>query len=86
MNTLFLLMAQYDARAIVPLDDVVRDYFPHLTVDAFRRKVGRGDIRIPVTRIEGSQKSAQGVHLSDLAAWIDDRRAAAQKEMRALAS
>jgi hypothetical protein len=35
--------------------------------------------------MESSQKSAKGVHISDLAAWIDQRRAVAQHECRALA-
>lgn len=81
MNTAFLLMAQYDAKAVVPVSAVVRDYFPHLTVEKFVRKVSIGEIRIPLLRIEaGSQKAAKGVHLFDLAQYIDDRRAAAVKE------
>lgn len=65
MNTAFLLMAQYDARAIIPVETVVADYFPHLGVSKFLRKVGTGEIRLPLTRIEGtSQKTAKGIHLS----------------------
>lgn len=85
MNTAFLLMAQYDAQAIIPVGTIVRDYFPHLSVDKFLRKTGSGEIALPVTRIEpGSQKGAKGVHLQDLAKYIDDRRAAAQKENKQL--
>lgn len=87
MNTAFLLMAQYNAMAVIPVGNVVRDYFPHLTLDKFLRKVATGEINIPLTRIEGgSQKAAKGVHLTDLAAYIDDRRAAAVKEAKQLAS
>lgn len=86
MNTAFLLMAQYDAQAVIPIDKVVRDYFPHLSTDKFLRKVAVGDINIPLLRIEsGSQKAAKGVHLTDLAQYLDDRRAAAVKEARQLA-
>ena len=86
MNTAFLLMAQYDAQAVIPVAAVVRDYFPHLTQDKFLRKVSAGEINIPLLRIEaGSQKAAKGVHLVDLAQYIDDRRAAAVKEARQLA-
>ena len=86
MNTAFLLMAQYDAQAVIPVAAVVRDYFPHLTQDKFLRKVSAGEIKIPLLRIEaGSQKAAKGVHLVDLAQYIDDRRAAAVKEARQLA-
>jgi hypothetical protein len=86
MNTAFLLMAQYDAIAVIPVAKVVHDYFPHLTIDKFLRKVALGDISIPLVRIEaGSQKAAKGVHLTDLAAYLDERRAAAVKEARQLA-
>ncbi|HYW57719.1 MAG TPA: pyocin activator PrtN family protein [Polaromonas sp.] len=85
MNTAFLLMAQYDAQVVIPVGTIVRDYFPHLSVDKFLRKTGNGEIDLPVTRIEpGSQKGAKGVHLHDLARYIDKRREAAQKETRQL--
>ena len=86
MNTLFLLMAQYGGRAVIPVDLVCRDYFSHLTPEKFLRKVGAGEIEIPLVRMETSQKSAKGVHVQDLAEWIDKRRAAAIRETRALAS
>lgn len=86
MNTSFLLMAQYDALAVIPVATVVKDYFPHLSTDKFLRKVAIGEINIPLLRIEsGSQKAAKGVHLSDLAMYLDDRRAAAVKEAKQLA-
>jgi hypothetical protein len=31
LNTVFLLMAQYNGKIIIPLADVCRDYFSHLT-------------------------------------------------------
>lgn len=86
MNTAFLLMAQYEGKAIIPVASVVRDYFPHLTTEKFVRKVAIGEINIPLVRIEpNSQKAAKGVHLNDLAQYVDDRRAAAVKEARQLA-
>lgn len=86
MNTLFLLMAQYDGRAVIPVDIVCRDYFAHLSPDKFLRKVAAGELAIPLVRMETSQKAAKGVHLKDLAEWIDKRRAAAVREARAVAS
>jgi len=86
MNTAFLLMAQYDAQAVIPVAIVVKDYFPHLSTDKFLRKVAVGEINIPLLRIEaGSQKAARGVHLTDLAAYLDVRREAAVKEAKQLA-
>ena len=78
--TLFLLMAQYGGRAVVPLDQVCRDFFGHLTVEKLLRKALRGDIALPIVRIETSQKAQRGIHLADLAAYIDKRREAAIKE------
>lgn len=82
MNTAFLLMAQYDARAVIPLEQVCADYFPHLQPAMLLRKIASGEIALPVVRAEVSQKSAKGVHLADLAAYLDARRAAAGKELQ----
>lgn len=84
MNTAFLLMAQYDGLAIVPVEKVCADYFPHLRTDQFVRKVGAGEIKLPLVRAETSQKSAKGVHLQDLADYLDGRRDAARKELEAM--
>ena len=86
MNTTFVLMAQYEGRAVIPIDLVCRDYFSHLTPEKFLRKQASGDIEIPLLRMEESQKSARGIHLADLAAYVDKRRDAALREQRALHS
>lgn len=80
MNTLFLLMAQYGATAVVPLDVVCRDYFPHLVPAKLAEKITKGEIPLPMTRIETSQKTAKGFHIQHLADYIDARAAAAKKE------
>jgi len=82
--TLFLLMAQYNGQTVVPLDRICRDFFGHLTVEKLLRKALRGDIALPIVRIERSQKAQRGVHLADLADYIEKRRAAAIKECRQL--
>lgn len=84
MNTIFLLMAQYNGQAIIPLEMVCKDYFTHLTPDMFQRKALAGQIKIPITRLESSQKTAKGVHLQDLANYLDEARAAAIKECQQL--
>jgi hypothetical protein len=84
LNTAFLLMAQYNGRAVIPIETVCKDYFSHLTLPKFLRKLGAGEIRLPITRIENSQKSAKGVHLQDLADYLDLRRREAIKETKAL--
>ena len=84
MKTHFLLLAQYDGLAVIPVDLVCRDYFRHLTVEKFLRKALAGDISIPIVRIEGSQKAAKGVHIDDLAAYLDKQTEAARKECEQL--
>lgn len=84
MNTAFILMAQYNGLAIIPIAQVCADYFTHLTPDMLQRKVMAGQLKIPIMRIESSQKSAKGVHVSDLADYLDQQRAAALKEYNQL--
>ena len=84
MKTEYILMAQYDGLAVIPLEIVCRDYFRHLTVEKFLRKVLAGQINIPVVPMEGSQKTAKGVHVSDLAGYLDKQADAARKECEQL--
>jgi hypothetical protein len=72
-------MAQYDGMAIIPAELVCRDYFQHLDTPKFIRKADAGEIDLPLMRIEGSAKSARGVLLTDLAAYIDARAAEARR-------
>nr|WP_250809364.1 pyocin activator PrtN family protein [Neorhizobium tomejilense] len=81
LRTAVLLIAQYGSRVLVSIDDVCRDYFSHLSPEKFLRKVTLGEINLPVIRMEASQKCQKGVHLQDLADFIDKRRDAALKEL-----
>ncbi len=78
-------MAQYNGQAVIPIDKVVQDFFPHLSTDKFLRKASTGEIAIPIVRVDPtSQKGAKGIHLGDLASFLDTRRLAAQKEVNQL--
>lgn len=79
-----MLLALYNGRPIIPVEDVCRDFMAHLSPEKFLRKVTTGEIRLPVVRMEASQKAAKGVHLNDLAAYLDERREAAIKEVQQL--
>lgn len=84
MNTLFLLMAQYDGQAVIPLDRVCADYM-NLSVEKFKRKRLMGEIDIPVVRLGAeSQKAGLGIHLRDLADYIDKQRDRAMREQQQL--
>ncbi len=65
---------------MVPIETLCADYFAPLTLPNLRRKIASGDIPLPLVRMADSMKAAQGVHLGDLAEYIDARRAAAIKE------
>lgn len=80
MKTAFLLLAQYDGKSVIPVEDVCRDYFRHLTPEKFLRKTLAGEIGLPVVRMEASKRAARGVHVNDLAAWIDRQTAEARRE------
>lgn len=80
MNTAFLLMAQYGARAVIPLERVCADYFSHLTPAKLRLKVDAGEIDLPLIRVDDSQKATSAIHLMDLAAYLDAQRGKAKLE------
>lgn len=80
MKTDFLLLARYEGLAVIPVDLVCRDYFQHLTPEKLIRKVGAGDIDLPLVRIEASSKCQRGVPINDLAAYLDARSAEAREE------
>lgn len=84
MNTLFLLMAQYEGQAVIPLSRVCADYM-NLTVEKFKQKQMTGEIDIPIVRLGAqSQKAGLGIHLKDLADYIDRQRKAAMTEQAKL--
>ncbi|WP_131117965.1 pyocin activator PrtN family protein [Lichenihabitans psoromatis] len=79
LNTAFRLAAQENGRPIIPLDDMRRDDASHLTLDTVTRKLSSGNIPLPLFRSEESQKAPKGVHLTDIALYLDERRKAAVK-------
>jgi hypothetical protein len=85
MNTIFLLMARYDAQPVIPLEWVQRDFFTHLDIKKLAAKCTTGEILLPVIRIDpSSQKSSKGVSIQDLADFLDNRQLAARKELEQL--
>ncbi len=82
-QTQWLLASRYNGLPVIPLDTVNADFFPGLSKPVFLRKILDGSIKIPVVRMEaGSQKGAKGVHLTDLARYIDERHAEATRDFQ----
>lgn len=78
-----MLMGQYESKPVIPVEVVARDHFG-LEKRVFLRKIDDGSIALPVMRMEQSQKSEKGVHVRDLAEYIDNRRADARREFEKL--
>lgn len=58
----------------------MQDYFSHLTPEKLKIKVATGQIDLTLVPMESSQKSARGVHLTDLAAYLDAQHSKAKLE------
>nr|WP_294351365.1 pyocin activator PrtN family protein [Providencia sp.] len=84
MNTVFLLMAEFETSQI-PLD-IVAEKFLKLTPSYADKKATLGELPFPTYRDDNSQKSPRMVHVYDLAEWIDKQRDCAKKELYAINS
>lgn len=77
MKTAFLLMAQFDGRAEIPLSEICLEFLDIGESEANKR-AARQKLPFPVHRL-GSQKSPWMVSITDLAAHIDRQKAAASE-------
>lgn len=77
MNTLFMLLAQYETGEI-PLLDICEKYFD-LDAKKACEKARSNTLPVPAFRC-GSQKSQWLVSAQDLARLIDDRREQSRKD------
>lgn len=84
MNTVILLMAQFGPRVAIPVEDVRREYFSHLELNKFMRKLSSGEIPLPVTRAEKSMQSAKFISMMDLAIYLDTQMEAGRREYEQL--
>lgn len=83
MNMIFLLMAQCDNRFLIPIYLFARDNLD-VVPGVLIRKIYAGQVKLPIVQMEDSQKAAMGVHIQDLAAYLDERAEAARRECRQL--
>lgn len=74
MNTALYIASKYDGLPLIPIEAVCKDFFKHLTTEKLIRKITEGAIRLPIVRIENSQKSTRSIHVEDLAKYIDEQR------------
>ncbi|ANJ99074.1 MULTISPECIES: pyocin activator PrtN family protein [Serratia] len=72
MNTMFLLMAEFNT-ASIPLADVCEKYFGMKSATA-DKKATMGQLPVPTFRAGESQKAPRMIHIQDLAEYIDKQR------------
>lgn len=77
-KTELLLLMQHESPAI-PLAGICEQYFA-LTRTTANHRAKAGTLPIPAFRLSDSQKAPWMVHASDLAQYIEDRRAEAKRE------
>lgn len=77
-DTLQCLQAQHNNKTVIPLEEVAKVHFD-MTKEVLTRRIREGTIILPVIEMDDSRKSAKGVHIQDLADYIDSRRAEALK-------
>lgn len=82
MNTLFLLMAEYNS-AVIPVEAVAAKYFGLQPAKA-KAKAALQQLPVPAFRAADSQKAPWLIAAADLADYIDAQRTKAQKDWKRL--
>lgn len=78
MKTLFVLMAQFDGKAEIPLTEVCKQFLG-LDDNEAKRQAAAHKLPFPAHRL-GSQKSPWMVSIFDLAAYIEKQQQEAMQE------
>ncbi|MCE8015945.1 pyocin activator protein PrtN [Halomonas sp. MCCC 1A17488] len=73
MNTYFGLLAEFDGRAEIPLEEVAPRYFG-INARTASMRAGAQALPVPVYRAGDSQKSPWLVSAVDLAKYLDEKR------------
>ncbi len=81
MNTYFGLLAEFDGRSELPLDEVAPRYFG-ISARTASARAGAQALPVPTYRASDSQKSPWLVSAVDLAEYLDKKRAEAHKQWR----
>ncbi len=79
MNTIFLLMAEFES-PVIKLEDVAPKYFNINDAPKYKRMAAANKLPISFFRASKSQKGTWLCHIQDLANLIDTKRQAANDE------
>lgn len=83
MNTYFGLLAEFNGRAELPLDEVAPRYFG-ISARTASARAGAQALPVPAYRAGDSQKSPWLVSAVDLAKYLDECKADAHKQWRSV--
>lgn len=78
MNTMFLLMAEFEISTILLYS--ISERYLGMKPSTADKKASAADLPIPTFRMGNTQKAPRMIHVNDLAAVIDKRRKEAKKE------
>lgn len=84
MNTMFLLMAEFET-ATIPLTQICERYFGMKPATA-ERKAWLNQLPVPTFRAGDSQKAPRMIHVADLAEYIDKQRRECKEQFDLLKS
>ncbi|MBT0725110.1 pyocin activator protein PrtN [Rosenbergiella sp. S61] len=79
MNTMFLLMAEFETTTIL-LSDVSEKYLGMRPSTADKKAI-LGELPFPTFRVGVGQKSPRVIHVNDLAEYIDLKRKEAKEDL-----
>lgn len=80
MNTLFLLMAEFNGRAAVDIAEIGPKYLGITDKAKLSAKARTGQLPFPAFRAETSQKAPWLVNITDLAEYLDRERDKAKQD------
>jgi len=71
-DTSFLLAMRY-RKPVILLEEAIKDYLPHLELNAAKRLASACKLPFPAFRPAGA-KSQWMVNVADIAVWLDEER------------
>lgn len=78
-QTMYLLMAEYGAKIMIPLEDLAFKVLG-MSVNTAKRKAKSNELPFAAVKLNDSQKAPYLVHIQDLAAYIEDQCSTARIE------
>ena len=78
-TTMYLLMAEYGARTLIPLEELCNEALG-MCVNTAKRRAKANELPFAVVKLNDSQKAPYLVHIHDLAAFIENKCSAARIE------